>query len=401
MKALKHTEVKNITEMGRHSVGGIEGLHLWIKSNTSKYWILRYTLSGRRSDISLGPYPELTLKEAREKAVDAKKLVSQGKDPIAIKKSLKTSLQLQPQKISFKDFALQCIDDKKSEWKNKKHAEQWVYTLKEFAFPKIGNKAINEITTTDILGILRPIWQNKTHTAMRLRGRIEWILSSATVHGYREGPNPALWRGHLITTLPSPDKIAKTVHHAALPYEDMGDFIKRIRHLDCLSSLALEFTILTASRTEEVLAAKRDEIQAGMWIVPAERIKTKKEHRVPLTPRAIEILNIAKQSDPNSEYLFSRNNKRLSNMAMLSLVKGMGYKITVHGFRATFRTWSEEETAHDPAIAKRALAHTLGDKVDEAYNRGDLFKKRLMLMEDWAKFCNSESQTNGFNIKVA
>ena len=204
-----------------------------------------------------------------------------------------------------------------------------------------------------------------------------------------------------MTVLPSPRKIAKTKHHPSLPYHQIGEFVAKLRQMDCLSALALEFTILTAARTEEALAAKRKEIKDELWTVPAERMKAGKEQRVPLVPRAIEILRIAKHMDPDSEYLFSRNGRRLCNMAMLALVKGMGYKITVHGFRATFRTWTEEETMHHDSLAKKALAHTIKDKVDEAYNRGDLLKKRLKLMEDWAEFCDTRTQTSIVNIRAA
>jgi integrase len=204
-----------------------------------------------------------------------------------------------------------------------------------------------------------------------------------------------------MTVLPSPSKVAKTKHHPALPYQQIAEFVEKLRQMDCLSALALEFTILTAARTEETLAAKRNEIKDELWTVPAERMKAGKEQRVPLVPRVLEILKISKDLDPDSEYLFSRNGRRLSNMAMLALVKGMGYKITVHGFRATFRTWSEEETMHHDSLAKKALAHTIKDKVDEAYNRGDLLKKRLKLMQDWSKFCGSVPLKNVNHLKAA
>ncbi len=392
MKALTELQVKSMNHIGRHADGIVKGLHLWVKSPKHKYWILRYSLNGKRKDMSIGTYPKKSVKEARNEAIDAKRIVDNGIDPINNKKTLtEANIEREQKKLSFKEFALQCVEEKAHEWRNQKHADQWVYTLKEFAFPVIGNKSLDSITTNDILSILKPIWLTKTNTAVRLRGRLEWILGSATTQGFRDGLNPASWRGHLMTVLPSPRKVAKTKHHPSLPYHQIGEFVAKLGQMDCLSALALEFTILTAARTEETLAAKRNEIKDELWTVPAERMKAGKEQRVPLVPRAIEILRIAKHIDPDSEYLFSRNGRRLCNMAMLALVKGMGYKITVHGFRATFRTWCEEETMHHDSLAKKALAHTIKDKVDEAYNRGDLLKKRLKLMEDWAKFCNTPS----------
>ena len=402
MQVLTEFKIKSIKEIGRYTDGSVKGLHLWVNSSNNKYWILRFTLNGKRQDMSLGVYPNISVKVAHNKAIDAKRLVDNGINPITQKKVfIKEKCEEQRKKVIFKDFALQCIEDKKKEWRNEKHGQQWIYTLREFAFPIIGTKTLDEVTTTDILKILKPIWLTKTHTAVRLRGRLEWILGSATTQGLRDGLNPALWRGHLITVLPSPNKIAKTVHHAALPYNQIGQFVAELRELDCLSALALEFTILTATRTSETIGAKTCEIDGNIWTIPAERMKANKEQRIPLVPRALEILTISKYRDPESEYLFSNNGGRLSNMAMLQLIKGKGYKITVHGFRSTFRTWCEEETAHNDSIAKMALAHTIKDKVEAAYQRGDLLKKRLRLMQDWAKFCDTKQQTNILNFKVA
>lgn len=402
MQVLTDLKVKSISKIGRYADGTVTGLHLWVKSPKNKYWILRFTLNGKRRDMSIGTYPEKSIKEARYAAIDAKRLVDEGIDPIAVKKTqAEASIATENRKISFKKFALECVAEKRTEWKNEKHAQQWLYTLEEFAFPVIGNKSLDDISTNDILSILRPIWLTKTNTAVRLRGRLEWILGSATTQGYRDGLNPALWRGHLITVLPSPSKVSKTKHHPALPYQEISKFIAKLHRMDCISALALEFTILTASRTEETLAAKKAEVNDELWTIPAERMKAGKEQRVPLVPRAQEILKIAAYLDPSSEYLFSKNGRRLCNMAMLALVKGMGYKITVHGFRATFRTWCEEETKHHDSLAKKALAHTIKDKVDEAYNRGDLLKKRLKLMQDWAKFCITGQASNVIHLKRA
>ena len=228
----------------------------------------------------------------------------------------------------------------------------------------------------DILKILTPIWTNKTETASRLRGRIEWILASATTRKLRTGNNPALWRGHLQTILPAPNKVKRVVHHKALPYRQVPALLATLRDAATMSALALEFTILNASRTGEVINGLRSELQGDLWVIPAVRMKAKKEHRVPLCTRSIEILNIARAMDPDSKYLFSKNGKHLSNMAMPMLVRKLGKSATVHGFRSTFRDWVSEETDYSPEVAEMALAHTIGNKVEAAYRRKDLLERR-------------------------
>ena len=397
---LTDKQVQHLVKPGRYNAG-ITGLHLRVVSKEKKYWVLRYSLGNKRHDYGLGKYPDLKLAEARFKAVEANKLLSEGIDPITHKNKRLDAIKQECEKPLFKAFAIECVNKKKGEWRNKKHGDQWISTLNEYVFPLIGNKHLDEITTKDVLKILNPIWTTKTHTAQRVRGRVEWILGSATTQGLRDGINPALWRGHLITVLPSPQKIAKTKHHAALPYQQIFEFMSELREMDHVSALALEFTILTATRTAETLGAKRSEIIDNIWTIPADRMKANKEQRIPLVQRALDIIEIAKSRDPNSEYIFSHNNKKYSNMAMLVLTRRMGYKITVHGFRSTFRTWTEEETTHPESVAKKALAHTIKDKVDEAYNRGDLLKKRMVMMDDWASFCSKPYKNNVLQLKTA
>jgi len=397
---LTDKQIQHLDIPGRYTAG-IKGLHLRVLDKDKKYWILRYTTGSKRRDYGLGKYPETKLAEARCKAVEANKLLNEGKDPIEQKKKLSAATKQDLSKPLFKEFAIACVNKKKGEWRNEKHGDQWVNTLKQYVFPYIGDKHLDEITTQDMLRILNPIWSTKTHTAQRVRGRVEWILGSATTQGLRDGNNPALWKGHLITVLPSPQKIAPTKHHAALPYQEVYEFISELRNMDHISALALEFTILTGARTSETLGAKRSEVIGNLWTIPAGRMKANKEHRVPLVQRALDILKIAQSRDPASEYLFSHSGKRYSNMAMLELTRRMGYKITVHGFRSTFRTWSEEETYHSDAVAKKAIAHKLKDKVDEAYNRGDLLQKRMALMEDWFSFCNKPYKNNVLQLKSA
>jgi integrase len=249
--------------------------------------------------------------------------------------------------------------------------------------------------------ILTPIWKNKTETASRLRGRLEWILAAATTRKLREGLNPALWRGHLQTILPAPNKMTGIRHHAALPYRALPEFIGRLRQIDSMAALALEFTILNASRTGEVLGGLKAEIVDGIWIIPAKRMKAKKEHRIPLTERSMEIVGIASIMDENSPYLFSRNGKPLSNMAMPMLLRRLNSKITVHGFRSTFRDWVSEETTHSPEVAEMALAHAIRNKVEAAYRRKDLLDRRRILMQEWLAYCNSLVSKNIIDLKVA
>lgn len=382
--------LKSLNKVGRYTDGDTKGLNLQVKPNLQKYWVLRYSYQERRFDYSLGSYPEISLKEARKRATAVRNQLNQGTNPASEKKAQKqqqTKNEIDRQ--SFKEYALACIESKRSEWSNKKHAEQWGNTLRDYAFKHIGYLPLDAIDTEDILKILNPIWHSKTNTASRLRGRIEWILASATTRGLRTGLNPAQWRGHLDTILPKPSKVAPVEHHKALPYKEMPAFISIIKEMDCVSSLALEFLILNANRTGEVLLALRDEIQDDIWIIPAKRMKAKREHRVPLCQRSLEILTMAKKKDEDSIYLFSRNGKHLSNMALTELLRRMGEEFTVHGFRSTFRDWVAEETHHSPEVAEKALAHSIQNKVESAYRRGDLIEPRRRLMGDWESYCET------------
>jgi integrase len=259
---------------------------------------------------------------------------------------------------------------------------------------------LDQIDTDDILKILNPIWHTKTVTASRLRGRIEWILASATTRKLRFGMNPATWRGHLETILPKPNKIKNEQHHKALPYAELPAFIAKLKEMDGIAALALEFLILNANRTGEVLVGERTEVKNNdLWVIPKERMKAYREHRVPLGKRSIELLTISKSIDPESKYLFSNNGKPLSNMAMTMLLRRMGYDITVHGFRSCFRDWVAEETMHSPEAAEKALAHAITNKVESAYRRGDLLEHRRRLMSDWENFCQTGQWGNVFAIE--
>lgn len=384
---LTFARISKTATPGRYFDGGT-GLHLLVQSATKKYWVFRYMFNGKRRDMGLGVFPRVTLGDARKGAQGARVLLDSGVDPIQKKTAEKAAkAHAEARCVTFKEFSLDYIKSKRPEWRNQKHGDQWVFTLNEYAFPIIGSKPLDGIGTDDILAILQPIWNDKTETASRLRGRIERILSAATTRKLRFGINPALWRGHLDTILAQPHKVTRVKHHPALPFQQIPAFIENLQGRNAIAALALEFAILTAARTGEVIGAKRSEITDGLWLVPAERMKAERSQRVPLVARALAILELARAQDPESEYLFSRNRKPLSNMAMLTLLARMKYAVTVHGFRSTFRDWVSEATKHSPELAEMALAHTIGNKVEAAYRRGDLLEARRQLMLDWEGYC--------------
>jgi integrase len=363
------------------------GLQLWVKSAKAKYWLVRASHDGKRIELSLGRFPLISVQEARQKAVEVLAKLSKGVNPVAERRAAKQAPSDEP-KVTFADFASSYIQSQRPSWRNAKHADQWVNTIQTFANPIIGEKHPSDVTIEDILKILTPIWQAKTETATRLRGRLEKILSAASVKGMRHGANPAVWRGQLEFLLPKPERLKRVVHHPALPYKDLPSFINELQTRNCVAALALEFCILTAARTGEVIFAKWDEINGDVWTIPGERMKVGKTHQVPLGSRCLEILRQVKNLAPDSPYIFSRGKNPLSNMAMLELLKRMGRSdITVHGFRSSFRDWVAEETNHPSDVAEMALAHTVENKVIGAYKRGNLLDKRRRLANDWADYC--------------
>ena len=376
--------VKKLTQAGRHTDDQTKGLHLWVKVTGQKYWNFRYTNHGKRVGLSLGAYPVVGLRQAREQAIEARNLINKGADPLQEKKNAK-KMQEPSAAPKFKEFALTYIDTMRPKWRNEKHGDQWVATVSSYAFPVIGAMPLDEIETPHILEILTPIWHTKSETAVRLRGRIERILSAAITRKLRTAGNPALWKGHLENLLPTTRGSDK--HHEALPYSEIPEFMSKLREADGVSALALEFTVLNASRTSEVVLGLRSEIQGNVWTIPGSRMKAGRQHQVPLCQRSLDLIEVAKSLDPESEYLFSRNGKPLSNMAMLMMARRMRAGLTVHGFRSTFRDWVSEETDHSPEVAEMALAHTIGNKVEKAYRRGSLLERRRRLMQDWQSYC--------------
>lgn len=387
--------VRNLNSPGRYTDDQTKGLHLWVRPDSKKYWIKRFTLEGQRYGISLGAYPEISLRQARQRAVEARNAINKGVNPIDARRRAKAQSAPEPA-TRFDKFGLDFIETMRPKWRSHKHAEQWISTVSAYAFPVIGSIPLDEIDTHHVLQILQPIWLTKPETASRLRGRLAMILAAASARKLRSAFNPAAWAGHLNTLLPPPPRSGK--HHAALPYGELPEFMAELRETDGLSALALEFTILNACRTGEVINGKREEVLGKVWTIPATRMKAKREHQVPLCSRSLEILTIAQHSDPNSPYLFSRRGRPLSNMAMLMLVRRMRSGMTAHGFRSAFRDWVAEETDFSPEVAEMALAHTIANRVEAAYRRGNLLERRRRLMEAWQAYCSSDPQMNVYAI---
>ena len=399
---LDYQTVKNLKAPGRYTDALVPGLHVWVKPNGNKYSIFRDNFNNKQHNMSLGSFPSLSISEARIKAQQYRDQIDSGINPMDIKNDAKKQFkQLQAKKIIFREFAAECIKTKRAEWTNQKHGDQWEYTLEEFAYPIIGDKYLDEITMEDILEILTPIWTTKTETASRLRGRLEWVLAAATTRKLRHGINPAQWKNFLQTILPAPNKVKKVVHHKALPYRQVPELIANLREMTTMASLALEFTILNASRTGEVIDGLRTEVMGDIWTIPASRMKARKEHRVPLCQRSLDILAIAKAMDGESKYLFSVKGKKLTNMAMPMMLRRAKLDATVHGFRSSFRDWVSEETNHPSEVAEMALAHTITNTVERAYRRKDLLEKRRLLLSDWDSYCSSPISSNLIELKAA
>ncbi|MDI1309395.1 MAG: tyrosine-type recombinase/integrase [Methylotenera sp.] len=389
---------------GWHADGG--NLYL-LARGASRTWVFRYTApDGTRKNMGLGSLNSLSLANARQIAADFRAQVKHPSDPVdpmlARQESRDEIRTAKAKRTTFEQAAIQYIVSMSPEWKNAKHISQWSNTLRDYAYPHFGNLPIDKIDTPLVMKALTPIWLTKTETASRLRGRIESVLDWATTSQYRTGENPARWRGHLDNLLPNRSKVQKVKHHAALSIDEINPFIASLRSQIGHAALALELCILTATRTGEVIGAKWSEIdlKSATWTIPAERMKMRKEHAIPLSTRALEILK-SQAKTRNSDYIFSgrKIDKPLSNMAMLELLKRMKRDdLTVHGFRSTFRDWASERTNFDSSVCEMALAHTIGSDAELAYRRGDLFLKRTKLMQAWADYCELEQLKDGSNV---
>jgi integrase len=374
------------TKPGAYSDGG--GLYLRVESNGVKGWFFRYKRNGRSRKMGLGPTHAVTLAQARDRASECRSVLFDGRDPIDERRSQRERAE-RAHSVTFRHSAEALMKSHGAGWKNEKHRRQWQSTLETYAYPVFGGLPVSTVDVALVLRVLEPIWHDKTETATRLRGRIEQVLDWAKVRGYRHGENPARWRGHLDKLLPARSKIRKVKHHAAMPYSEIPVLMAELRSNESISARALEFTILTAVRSSELLNARWPEFDLTnrMWVVPAERMKAGRGHRVPLCDRAVEILKSTLTTDG---FVFpgARAGNPLSDMAMLQLLRGLrGEGLTVHGFRSSFRDWGAERTSFANELLEMALAHVVSDKVEAAYRRGDMFEKRRRLMDDWAQYC--------------
>lgn len=387
-KELSALEVNRLTTPGLNFVGGVAGLALQVMPSGARSWILRVMVGGKRREMGLGGFPDVPLAAAKEAARAARLKIKEGIDPINDAKAKHSALSAaRAASVTFSEAASAYISVMEAEWSNSKHASQWRNTLTTYAFPVIGNIFVREVEQSHVMRVLEPIWLSKTETATRLRGRIENILDWARVRGYRSGENPARWRGHLDMLLPTPGKVQKVEHLPALPFDELGAFMVELRQQEGAGARALEFAILTAARSGEVRGATWGEIDLvdATWSIPAIRMKAKREHRVALNDEA---LNLLKSLQHSGDLLFpNKNGEKLSDMTLTAVLRRMKRSdITAHGFRSTFRDWCSERTNYPRDVAEMALAHVIGNKVEAAYRRGDLFDKRRLMMRDWGKF---------------
>jgi len=402
---------KGVQKLVRESKPGLtndgDGLYLKIGKGGGASWIYRFRWSGKLRDMGLGSYADTSLSEAREIASEQRKLVKQGIDPLAAREQ-KTEVEAGP--ITFTHCAARYIQSHRRSWRNAKHARQWVSTLKTYVRPVIGNLPVEDVTTQDILKILAPIWTVKNETAKRVQGRIENILDFAAAHEYRDPVNPARWRGHLDKLLAKPSRVQKVNHHPAMPYEQVAAFMDLIQGYSSMSSKALQFLILTATRTSEVLNAEWHEVDITKktWRIPAERMKANREHRVPLSSQAMDLLLCLPRVKGNN-HIFPgmKAGRSLSNMSLLQFMRGLGYgtngeqgNYVPHGFRSSFRDWTGEVTSYPRDVAEMALAHTIENKVEAAYRRGDLFEKRRAMMQEWADFIMPTGKAGLFGLDL-
>lgn len=402
-----------IEAAGRYGDG--DGLYLKVASADARSWQFRYLHrgTGRSIWLGLGSEKDVTLAEAREKARECRRLLAQGLDPLAERRKAPAP----DGAMTFAEVAELYIAAHEAGWRNAVHRQQWHNTLRDYVAPVLGaklsgegmlsgGKAVNEITVAEVMKILEPLWRTKPETASRVRGRIEAILDYATARGWRSGENPARWRGHLAHMLPARRKVRVVQHLAALPWREIGGLMEKLRGQAGISPLAAEFAILTAARSSEVRGMRWSEIDlaAKVWTVPGERMKAGREHRVPLSGRAIEILRHVELLRRGADALVfpgGRKDKPLSDVAVRQAVKAAGGdELTLHGFRSTFRDWCAEATNYPREVAEGALAHAVVDKVEAAYRRGDLLEKRARLMAEWAEFCAKPAPAEGGNVRA-
>lgn len=411
--------VTTAVKPGLHHDGG--GLYLRVGRGGAKSWCLRFMLAGRAREMGLGGLTKVSLADARKKAAEARLLLSDRLDPLTAKTQRLAAQRVETARaMTFDECAEAYIKAHAPSWRNPKHRQQWKNTLVTYASPTFGAVPVGDVDVAMVMKVVEPLWQTKTETASRVRGRIETVLDWAKARGYRLGENPARWRGHLDQLLPAKSKVRKVKHHPALPYDDIRDFVKDLQSRVGVAAAALEFLLWTAGRTDEVIRARWPEIDPNsrLWTVPGERMKGNREHRVPLSAPALAVLE--RMRGQGEEFIFPglKDGKPLSNMAMLNLIGRMNgdraqsgqaryidprqdnAEVTPHGFRSTFRDWAAERTNFPNEIVEMSIAHAIDGKVEAAYRRGDLFDKRRRLMDAWAEFCAKKVDQAGTVLRL-
>jgi integrase len=401
-KELGPLAVSKLRSPGLHFVGGVAGLALQVLPGGGRTWVLRATMGAKRRDMGLGGFPDVTLADARAAARKAREQIRAGLDPIIEARAAASANEASRIRyVTFEQAAHAYMAAHEPGWRNAKHAQQWRNTLETYAFPVVGRLIVGDVALPHILAVLEPIWKTKTETATRLRGRLEQILDWATARGYRDGLNPARWRGHLDKLLASPAKVARVEHRPALPFTEIGAFMQQLRAANGMGARALEFAILTAARSGEVRGATWSEIDlnAKIWTIPATRMKANREHRVPLSSTAVALLTGLPRVLRNDLVFPAPRGGSLSDMTLSAVLRRMNVPAVPHGFRSTFRDWAAERTAYPRDAAEMALAHTIGDKVEAAYRRGDLFERRRRMMTDWSSFCDQKAKGRVVSIR--
>lgn len=399
---LSDVSVKAAKKSGRHSDGG--GLYLNVSPSGSKSWLFMWSINVARPDgskgqkrfeMGLGSYPGISLARARAMAGEHRQIVAEGGNPIAARDK--------DEEPTFAEATTKFLASMEKSWRNEKHRAQWRSTLDTYC-STINSKRVSSIGTEDVLAALNPIWTQKAETASRLRGRIERVLDFCKVRGWRDGENPAVWRGHLKNVLPARAKLTRG-HHKAMPYQDAPAFMERVRNAEAMAARVLEFAILTAARSGEAYEAEWSEIDfvSQVWTVPKERMKMGKEHRVPLSTQAVALLERLKETSDGKGYIFpgQRKGRPLSNMAMAKFLDRLKVNVTVHGFRSSFRDWAGDATSFSRDLAEAALAHIVGNETEAAYRRSDALEKRRKLMQAWADYLAAAKAKNVTNLSEA
>ena len=401
---LTQRKIERLTKAGRYRDGLMPGLYLVVGENGARSWVMRYELRGRERMMGLGSVTTFSLREARERARSARQLLVDGIDPLETKRAAKVAAELAAAKnLTFAEAAKRYVIQHEAKW-TRSHRDAVIGSLRTYANPIIGNMNVSEIDTAAVLRVMEPHWATTTETIDRVRNRIEAVLDWAAVRGHRTGDNPARWKGHLDQVLPAKSELAPVKHHPAMPYAELPTFMAELRAARGIGCRALEFAILTAARTGEVVGARSSEVDfdAATWVIPAERMKAGREHRVPLSVPAIELLrNLPRE--PANDYVFIGRKPGIAmsdmglNRALRTLRSG---GVVVHGFRSTFRDWCAEQTAYPSDLIEIALAHFVGNKVEQAYRRGDMLAKRARLMKDWAEFCAAPAPAAGEVVPI-